>query len=945
MFFRILGPLDVTADGRTATVGGPKPRALLTALLLRRGTVVSTDALAAAVWGEDEPPGAASALRAYVSRIRSSLDDAARLDFRAGGYLLDVAEEEYDVAEAARLISEARAAEPVDALKLYDRALALWRGEALAEFADRDFAEAEAARLAELYLTAGEERVDVLLAVGRGAEMVADLEAIVRRFPNRERPAVQLMQALYAGGRQSDALAGFHQLRERLDTELGVEPSEPARSLYVRILDQDPTLTPARRTPGNLPRRATTFVGRTAELDGLRAALTGASLVTITGPGGVGKSRLALQAARGRGPAPDGVWLCELAPLSDGSPVGHAVAAALGIKQRHGLSISETVVEYLSDRRLLLILDNCEHVLDPAADLADRILARCPDVSVLATSRERLGVDGEQVWPVPPLSTADATELFVHRARAQRPDFAAGNPEVDHAVGVICRRLDGLPLAIELAAARTGAMSTVEIAKRLDEGVPLSAARRTSEPRHRSLDAAIGWSYELLSPDQRALFVRLSVFAGGFDLDGAHGVCGSTGTSDLTTLDALTALVNRSMVVTDHAAVRTRYRVLETLRAFGRERLREAGSEAGSEADLARRHAEYYAASAAQAALGALGPDERDWIERVLPDQDNLRVAFQFAMRERDADLALRIVTPLPEILHVRVGFEASEWAEHTLDLADPEHPLFVVAVGAAARGAWNKGDLAHARRVALRAEGRSPAPGTARVAYAGDVLADVALFEGDAEYARRHYQVQCARARELDEPIRLVWTLYYLAVCHAVLRDPNGGLAAAQESLEIAERTGNPSARSMGQYALGLVQKKSEPALALARFDEAARLAAGVHNFWWEGIALMEAASTRGVHGDPADAARAFLDVLDHWERVGDWTQQWLNLRYVVRLLARVAAGPEVAALHHALLAAGRPSPIDPADVPAATGALDGPHAVALARSVLRPMARGQVG
>ncbi|WP_019874871.1 BTAD domain-containing putative transcriptional regulator [Sporichthya polymorpha] len=932
MFFRVLGPLDLLMDGQVVGVGGPKPRALITALLLRRGTVVPTDALADAVWGDEVPPGAASALRAHVSRIRGVLDDASRLDFRAGGYVLCVEEGEYDVAEAERVIAAARTAEPADALELYDRALALWRGDALAEFADRDFAEAEAARLAELRRTAEEERVDALLALGRGSEAVADLEATVRRFPNRERPAVQLMQALYAAGRQSDALAAFHALRERLDEEMGVEPSEPARSLYLRILEQDPALTPARPAPGNLPRRATSFIGRGAEVEAVREALAKAPLVTITGPGGVGKSRLALQAAaRDRDAAPDGVWLCELAPLSDGSPIGHAVAAALGIRQRAGLSIEERVVEYLSTRRLLLILDNCEHVLDSAAALAARLLAHCPDVSVLATSRERLGVDGEQVWPVPALSAADAAELFAHRARAQRPDFPADDPDVAAAVTGICGRLDGLPLAIELAAARTGAMSAVEIAERLDAGGLLSGGPRAAEPRHRSLDAAIGWSYDLLAPPERDLFRRLSVFAGGFDLEAAHGVCGQPGGSDLHTLDALTALVDRSMVVTNGATRRTRYRVLETLRAFGRDRIREDGAAA----DLARRHAEYYADLANRAARGAHGPAEREWIERVLPDSDNFRVAFGYAERTGDADLALRIVAATPEVLHVRVGFESGEWAERALSFADPAHPLYVVAVGAAARAAWNKGALGRARAPAGLAEDRVPAPGTARVAYAVDVRADVALVEGDAEFARRHYEAECARARETGEPVRLVWTLYYLAVCSAVLRNPEAGRVAAEESVEVAERCGNPTARSMGQYALGLVQKKSEPQLALARFDEAARLAAEVHNFWWEGIALMEAAATRGVHGDPAAAARAFLAVLDHWDRVGDWTQQWLNLRYVARLLARIGADEAAGTVHRALVAAGRPSPLTgrpDGDGPVPTG----PQAVAFARSVL---------
>ncbi|WP_300008003.1 BTAD domain-containing putative transcriptional regulator [Pseudonocardia sp.] len=946
MYFRILGPLEVHLGGVPVAVGGAKPRALLAVLLLSRGRVVPVDALAAALWGDAPPPGATSALRAYVSRVRATLEaagDERRLHFRSGGYVLDVVDDELDAAEAQRLVTAARSADPARAVELLDDALGLWRGEALAECDGLDDARAEAARLAELRLGAAEERVDALLDLRRGREVVAELEGMVRAHPHRERPAVQLMAALCAAGRPSDALVAYHELRGRLDEELGVAPSAPAQALFRRILDRDPALDPAvPPAPGNLPRRATSFVGRAAELSGVVAALRAAPLVTLTGFGGVGKSRLALEVAgRDREPFPDGVWLCELAPLPEGGPVGHAVAAALRVQQRHGTDIDGSVVEYLRTRRLLLVLDNCEHVLDGVARLTHRIVTRCAGVAVLATSREPLGVDGEQVWPVTPLPMGDAAELFVHRARAHRPGLA----DEPGPVAEVCRRLDGLPLAIELAAARTRAMSVAEVAGRLDGGRLLTAGGpRGADPRHRSLAAAIDWSYELLEPAERLLFARLSVFAGGFDLAAAHHVCAedvcaedgcaedvcAAGGDDRRTLDLLTGLVDRSMVVAGAAAAGTRYRMLETLRAFGRDRLREADGEA----PVVLAHARYFAGLAGRAARGAQGPDERAWVAATLPDLDNLRTAFETAMACRDVGLVVAVVTAQSEIGHIRVGYESAEWAERALDLVSAEHPRHAEIVGAAARGAWNRADFVRARRLAERAGGQVPARGTGRIAYPGDVLADIALYEGDVAAARRHYEQQVAAARRDGDPLRLVWTLYYVAVCHAVLRDPDGGLAAARESVDVAGSTANPTAMSMARYALGLVGKKADPQRALALFDEAAALAAGVHNFWWRGVALMEAAATRAVHGDPVAAAAAVVEVVDHWDRVGDRTQQWLNLRYAVRLLARLDAGADAVAVHHCLVAAGKPSPLRAAHL---ARLLDGPGGARFAAAAAR--------
>jgi hypothetical protein len=267
----------------------------------------------------------------------------------------------------------------------------------------------------------------------------------------------------------------------------------------------------------------------------------------------------------------------------------------------------------------------------------------------------------------------------------------------------------------------------------------------------------------------------------------------------------------------------------------------------------------------------------------------------------------------VPELVHLRVGYEAYAWAEQLLHVVDPGHPRYPAAVGAAARGAWNRGDFALARTTARLAGDRLPPPGTPRIAYPGDVLADVALYDGDVGAALGHYTAEAQRARTDGDRIRLVWTLYYVAVCHAVSRRPELGLPAARESLDVADATANPTARSMGRYALGLVLKKADPGRALELFDEAEALAAAVRNFWWQGIAMMEAAATRAVHGDPVVAARGLVAVLAHWDRVGDATQQWLNLRYVARLLQRVDATDDAAALHACLVAAGKPSPLGP--------------------------------
>lgn len=947
--FRLLGDLQVELAGQPLDPGHARQRCVLAALLVDVNHTVSVDQLLDRVWSDAPPHRARNALAAYLSRLRALLVDAPDVTITRGpgGYQLSTDPLSIDMHLFRQCAAQARATGDADeAAALFDQALALWRGHPFAGLDTPWIVEVRNSLEVER-LSVHLDRNDAALRAGRHHEILGQLTSAVTANPLDERLAGQLMLAQYRSGRQAEALETYRRMRERLVEELGVEPSPPLCAIHQQILDgavdaQPSATRPMRTRPhAGLPRRATSFIGRDRELAAVDAALRAGPLVTLTGVGGVGKTRLALEAAaRQQQRYVDGVWLCELAAVDKGAAVGHAVAAALTLQQRQGLSIDASLIDYLRTREMLMLIDNCEHVLDDAARLIDQIVQHCPQVALLVTSREALGVEGERIVFVPPLHLDDATELFVDRARAGRPDFDAASEPVG-TVAEICRRLDGLPLAIELAAARMRAMSSLDVVRRLDRLRVLSGGIRSAHPRHHSLTATIDWSYRLLAEDEQTLFTRLSVFVGGFDLAAAHRVCAPDGATEDDTLELLSGLVDKSMVVARSGPEASRFAVLEMLRAFGRDKLRENGTgESG-----ATRHSRYFTELAERAAAGMHTPDEGAWAVRILPDYDNLRAAFECAMADRDFDRALRLVTSLPEPVHLRISFEPGGWARRLLDHAPADHPLYAAAAGYAARAAWNQADHVAARALAARAGGRIPGRGTGRIAYPGDVLADVALYEGDADAAFRHYSAEVARARREGDPIRLVWTLFYVAICRAALRDPDSGLTAAEEARTVAETTANPTARSMADYALGLVLKKSQPDRALALFDEAAELAASVHNFWWHGIALMEAASTRAVHGDPSTAAEDFIVVLDHWERVGDWSQQWLNLRYVTRLLVRVGADEDAAALHRALVDAGKTSPLSETQiVRLATGlgapraeALTGAEAVALARASLR--------
>jgi DNA-binding SARP family transcriptional activator len=540
MEFRILGPLEVAEGDRPLPVGGAKERALLAILLIHAGEVVSADRLIDELWGSDLPANPSNALQVVVSRLRRALEGApalhrpgALLVTRKPGYVLEVDPEALDARRFERLVEEARQLTATDQLRassLLGEALGLWRGPALAEFAFEDFAQAEVAQLQEARLQAVELKMEADLALGRHAELVGELQALVAGNPLRERLRGQLMLALYRSERQGEALRVFQEGRKALVEELGIDPGPELQELHQQILLQAASLAVAPQAAAapphnNLPAQVTSFVGRDLELREVKKALQRSRLVTLTGAGGCGKTRLALEAAGELLEAfPDGVWLVEREAVSDPALVPQSLGSALGVREDVALGagrpapqpVMDKLIHYLGGKQLLVVLDNCEHLVEACAQVAERVLRSAPRVRILATSRERLGVGGEVLWPVPPLGLPaseetspeqlaqhDAVRLFVDRATAVQPSFildAEAAPAVHH----ICRRLDGMPLALELAAARVRVLPTPEIAARLEDRFSLlvSGGRRAL-PRHQTLRAAIDWSYELLSQPER----------------------------------------------------------------------------------------------------------------------------------------------------------------------------------------------------------------------------------------------------------------------------------------------------------------------------------------------------------------------------------------------------------------------------------------------------------
>ncbi|MFI2215026.1 BTAD domain-containing putative transcriptional regulator [Streptomyces sp. NPDC020141] len=636
MYFSVLGPLTVhSAAGEPVRVPEAKIRLLLAALLVRAGRTVSSDRLVDDVWGARTPRHPAGALQTKVSRLRRALElgepGAGKLvESRAPGYLLRTGPADVDSGRFADTTAAAYATEdPRTRAELLTKALALWQGEPFAGLGEAAFLRPAAESLQEQRLAALEALAEARLELGEHHVLAGELGGPVARHPLRERLRAVHIRALYRAGRQSEALAAWADLRKLLAEELGADPSPELAALHRAILEHDEELAAApvaRRGAAAPPVPPTDLTGRAEAVSAVGELLAVHRLVTLTGPGGVGKTRLA-EAVSGRtaGICPDGV---RVVALAGPAAVAEQLSAALGIREEGTAGLEDA----LRSRRILLLLDNCEHVIDSAAEVVRRILAAAPGVRVLATSREPIGLAGEAVWTVPPLSQADAERLFARRASAAVPGFAVTEENAE-AVAEICRRLDRLPLALELAATRVRALGVRELSARLDDRFRLLAGGRRGGPaRHRTLRAVIDWSWELLADDERTVLRRLSVFAGGCTLDAAETVCG--GRPDV--LDPLIRLVDRSLVT---VADGPRYRLPESVAAYARERL----AEAGESEDLGQRHHTYFADLAERAADRLHGPEQRRGLVCLDRESADLRAALDWAVRRGDADGAARV--------------------------------------------------------------------------------------------------------------------------------------------------------------------------------------------------------------------------------------------------------------------------------------------------------------
>jgi predicted ATPase/DNA-binding SARP family transcriptional activator/tetratricopeptide (TPR) repeat protein len=858
----ILGPLEAR-DGaaRPIEVSGPRLRALLIRLAVDVGRTVPADRLIDDLWGDAPPAGAANALQALVSRLRGVGGHDA-VESRQGGYRLVVDPDHVDAVAFERLMAGVRdETDPARRAETLGRALDLWRGPALADVADAAFAAASIGRLEGLRVEALEERIEADIALGRAARLVPELEELTILHPLRERLRGHYMRALYAAGRQADALTAYEDARRTLADGLGVDPSPALTAVHLSILrgkgapPAHADLPPELRT--NLPAPLTSFVGREEEIRRVGELLATARLVTLTGPGGTGKTRLASEAAsRLADGAPDGVWFVPLAPVRGALDVPQAVLVAIGIPEtlrvleaRELVRPLDRLTDALAGKRLTLVMDNCEHVIDAVATLADRLLTTAPGVRILATSREPLGITGESLCPVPSLAlppedadaesarSYDSVRLFTDRAAAVRPGFALGADTVAPAVR-ICRALDGAPLAIELAAARLRALTPGQVADRLDDRFRLlNVGSRTALPRHQTLRAVVDWSWELLDDTERRVLRRLAVFNGGATLESAEKVL------DEDVIDVIASLVDKSLVMAT-GNTEVRYRLLETVRAYATERL----AEAGEDKRLRDAHAAYFRDLAERAEPELRGHDQMIWIERLTAERDNCNTALRHAIDTRDVETAVRLVGNLAWFwILCDYEAEAGQWAIAVWEIAEEEAPP----------GAEDEyaicGFTAAMVSEMLREGGPDPGPLVEAIQGAVSLVSEssthpalalcrplVKIFTGDIDGAMRELEVMAEHPDPWARAAQRIFLAYLAMSLGDVDRAAERAAAAYADFRALGDRWGMVGALA-GMVEVDLA--RGRPLDAIRASEEAQRYAA-------EGISPDQVASLLIQHG-----------------------------------------------------------------------------------------------
>jgi predicted ATPase/DNA-binding SARP family transcriptional activator len=870
--FEILGPTRAWQGDGEVTIGGPALRALLALLLARPGEVVSVDGLIEDLYGDRVPRDAGHALQSQISRLRRALVGVA-IDSLSSGYRLSVDQDDIDLGEFERLAQEGRRALAADQLREASAslaaALALWRGDPLADAPDAASARALVMRLTESRLGAIEDLLEARLRLGEQQAVIAELRELVARQPLRERPQSLLLRALAAAGEPAQALAAYAAYRERLADELGADPSTELEAIHLSLL-RGAALAPSPAPAGAVPARLTSFVGRAEDLDRVGELLADQRLVTLYGPGGVGKTRLAAEVAAHR----PNVCFVPLDPLHGGSAVtgrpasspegaagrlataaevAAAILAALGLRDSgpHAPSASSPitrVIAALATGSTLLVLDNCEHLVLAVAELVEQILTHCPHARVLATSREPLRIAGEHLWPVRVLDEAAATRLFADRAAAVHPQFVM-DERAAGAVGEICRRLDGLPLAIELAAARVRTVEVVEIAERLsDRFALLSRGSRTAPARHQTLRGAVAWSWDLLTEDERTVLRRLSAFAGGADPRAATQVCDMPDV-----IEILESLVDKSLL----AVTSGRYRMLDTVAAYAAERLAEAGESSATR----QAHAGYFLALAAQADPHLRGPDQLAWLRVLSAEHENLHAALRWAVTAGDVETALRLLAALATYLWMR--------------------------------GTWSvAGDLANA---VLDQIADGPPPGLENE-YVLSVLTAAASSTGRSAY-QRHIAAAQSLAVSSTRPLHPVTTFLRSIIGWGT--DPEVQVALVQRGLTSADPWEAAAAHLLWGYPQLFIH--AEHATAQREFVLAAEGFRTLGERWGQSLALGSLAGLADIMGDHAGAVAFSDDAIVLLRELGAVEEQLCDLHcdrghYRVRLALATGADPSTA-------------------------------------------------
>lgn len=870
MLIRVLGDLDVVEDdGKVSPITSRSQRAILAVLAAHAGTVISADSLIDTLWGDDPPETALQTLRSHVSRLRGLL--GTRAEITASGYRLH-AGDELDAARFDRLLDASNRSEgSVGELELLDEALALHRGATFGDVADLELVRADAARLDDLVVSTEERRAGALLLAGRAAEAASAAERVVATHAMRERAWIILIESLGASGRAADALRAYQRAVQAL-ADAGLDPTADLRAAEATVFELSRTPSPA---PRALPTSNSSFVGRDDDLAELMERIDDDQIISLVGPGGVGKTRLALALATTVGSRFGcGVRFVELAGVIDGDAVADAVAHGMGLPV--GSSGAAAALSEVGQLDILVVVDNCEQVIEAAAHTVQLLTSTGSNIRVVTTSRETLSVDGEHVWPVEPLTVGEhgaAQQLFVERARAR-----GGAPEVDasarETITAIVRLLDGLPLAVEMAAASTQSFTLSEILARLQSEVePAQGWRRAVPDRHRNLAALVGWSLRLLDPEDRRLCDAMSQFVGRVHADDVASVAGVEDASG-----ALRRLVERSLLVADTRGARATYGMLRVIRLTIL-----ADIDAEERNMLAQRHATWVAGALTDADLQLRSPEERAGHARCEQVLGDARLALKWC-HEHEPSTAAQICASLHVFGQSRLRNDVLAWAADTLERCRDDSTSAGMVLIAAAHYAANVGDLPGARSlVELATEGGDDRT----VASALEVASDIAMTAGDLDAACELAQRGVEAGRRAGDDHCIVVNLVNVVLAHAYagrVEDAAAALALAPDHASLA-----PTDQAWLHYADGERNLDRDPATALRALDRAIALADSVESRYVGSVARVSASSVRARTGDPLAMCGPFAELIAHWCREGDRTHLLTTLRNVVPLLERL--------------------------------------------------------